>query len=75
MSHKFKKGQLVRLTQYDKFGESDLFGYVMDYVGKSVGLSHYIITDYTRGSQVYLRKANCIKPVTKEEEFLLFLER
>jgi len=71
---KFKIGQLVRFTEFETFGNSDLFGYVTNYYGSNVGLRHYMIRDYNGDiTAIYMRTAKHMKPVTKEEEFLLFL--
>ncbi len=70
MPRKYQNEQLVRFTKYSKFGESDRFGYVIDYYN-----NYYIIRNYTGGTDVYMRTVKYIKQVTKEEEFLLFLER
>jgi len=70
---KFTIGQLVRFTEYDTFGDSDLFGYVKGYYGKKIGLHHYMIVGYNDTTQIYMRSSRFMKAATQEDEFLLKL--
>lgn len=79
MTQKFQKGELVRFTEFKKFGDSDLYGHVHDYFGSEVGLNHYVIKEYPtkncNSTVVYFRTTKYMKKVSKEEEFLLILEK
>jgi hypothetical protein len=75
MARKFNIGDMVRFTEYTKFSESDLFGYVIDYYGKELGLHHYAIRRYNEPEfSIYLRTSCQIILMTKEEIVLFKLE-
>jgi hypothetical protein len=75
MALKFKIGDMVRFTECTKFGASDLFGYIIDYYGKEIGLRHYAIRRYNEDTlDIYLRTTAQIKSMTNEEIFMVKLE-